>query len=80
MSVFSFTRFLKLKISVRKISLNCCDKQDFLHKNNTKCNTLYSSNYDEKFHKCIENGLSSDAVFKNEWIFNMDISKYYDRR
>jgi len=34
-----------------------------------------NSNHSEKFNCCIKNGLTSNAVLSNEWIFKMNIGK-----
>lgn len=33
------------------------------------------SNYSEKYNCCIKNGLTSNVVLSNEWIFKINISK-----
>lgn len=59
--------------SIYNITTN--KKQYFMNQNKVKFSTNQNLNYDEKYNECIKNGLSSNTICTNKWIFNLDISK-----
>lgn len=50
-------------------------KRDFSSHKMVNFKTKNESNYDQIYNECIKNGLSADTIFKNEWIFKLQISK-----
>jgi len=63
-------------IRLRKYLSTIIDKkQDFSMQDEVKFKMNSNSNHYEKFNCCIKNGLTSNAVLSNEWIFKMNFSK-----
>lgn len=78
MLILKFVETVKLLRSVTPRSLyntTTNKKPHFILQNKVKFSTKKNSNYDEKYDECIKNGLSSNTICTNEWIFNLDISK-----
>lgn len=47
------------------------EKKNYFPRDKIQCNL----NHDEKYNECIKNGISSELILLNEWIFNLDISE-----
>lgn len=80
-NIFEMFKLTKYSIGFKK---NLCTKinrkpNSFLE-DTGKFNKQFNSNYDAKYKECIKNGISSDAVLLNNWIFNMNISKLNVRK
>jgi len=63
-------------IKLRKYLSTIIDrKQDFSMQNEVQFKMNCNSDHIEKYNVCIKNGLTSNAVLSNDWIFKMNISK-----
>lgn len=78
MLVLKFVATIKLLRSVTPKSLYSTTtnkEQHFIFQNKVKFSTKRNFNYNEKYEECIKNGISSNTICTNEWIFNLNIGK-----
>lgn len=59
----------------KQMSAKINGKRDFFSKNIVNFKAKRESNHNEIYNECINNGLSSETIFRNDWIFKLNTSK-----
>lgn len=78
MKVLELFNTLKLTSYIRfphQFGASIIVKRDFSFQDELKCKVEYPLNNNENYNECISNGLSSNEVITNKWLYQMEISK-----